>query len=63
MLNTNTANTQTSPRFQVAGKEFIYKLFDAFLKKTVIEDKAIDFSKPVVQNEDGTVEFVGLDRS
>ena len=62
---TQTANTKTltSPRFQVAGKEFIYKLFDAFLKKTVIEDKAIDFSKPVVQNEDGTVEFADCDKS
>lgn len=65
MEMTQTANTktQTSPRFLVAGKELVYKLFDAFLKKTVIEDKAIDFSKPVVQNEDGTVEFAGLDRS
>lgn len=63
MLNTNTPNTQTSPRFLVAGKEYIYKLFDAFLKKTVIEDKAIDFSKPVVQNEDGTVEFADCEKS
>lgn len=60
MLNTNT---QTSPRFLVAGKEYIYKLFDAFLKKTVIEDKAIDFSKPVVHNDDGTVEFADCDKS
>lgn len=63
MLNTNTTNTQTSPRFLVAGKELIYKLFDAFLKKTVIEDKAIDFSKPVVQNADGTVEFTDCEKS
>lgn len=63
MLNTNTANIQISPRFQVAGKEAIYKLFDAFLKKTVIEDKAIDFSKPVVPNEDGTVEFADCGKS
>lgn len=63
MLNTNTPNTQTSPRFLVAGKEYIYKLFDAFLKKTVIEDKAIDFSKPVVHNDDGTVEFADCDKS
>lgn len=63
MLNTNTPNTQTSPRFQVAGKEYIYKLFDAFLKKIVIEDKAIDFSKPVVQNGDGTVEFADSGKS
>ena len=63
MLNTNTANTQTSPRFLVAGKESIYKMFDAFIKKTVVEDKAIDFSKPVVQNEDGTVEFAECGKS
>lgn len=63
MTQTANTKTQTSPRFQVAGKEAIYKLFDAFLKKTVIEDKAIDFSKPVVQNEDGTVEFADCDKS
>ena len=66
MLNTNitnTLNTQTSPRFQVAGKEFIYKLFDAFLQKTVIEDKAIDFSEQVVLNEDGSVKLTGSDQS
>lgn len=63
MLNTNTANTQTSPRFLVAGKESIYKMFDAFIKKTVVEDKAIDFTKPVVQNEDGTVEFAECGKS
>lgn len=65
MLNTNTANTknQTSPRFLVAGKELVYKLFDAFLKKVIIEDRAIDFSKPVVQNVDGTVEFADCGKS
>lgn len=63
MTQTANTNTQTSPRFQVAGKEAIYKLFDAFLKKTVIEDKAIDFSKPVVQNVDGTVEFADCGKS
>lgn len=54
---TNTANTQTSPRFLVAGKECIYRLFDAFLKKVVIDDYVIDFSKPAVVAEDGSIEF------
>ena len=56
---TQTANTMSSPRFQVAGKELIYKLFDAFIKKTVVEDRAIDFSKPAIVAEDGSIEFVG----
>lgn len=63
MTQTANTKTQTSPRFLVAGKELVYKLFDAFLKKIVIEDKAIDFSKPVVQNGDGTVEFADCGKS
>ena len=56
MVN-NQTTPQSSPRFLVAGKECIYKLFDAFIKKTVIEDSTIDFSKPVVVAEDGSFEF------
>ena len=61
MANTQTT-TQSSPRFLVAGKECVYKLFDAFIKKTVIEDSTIDFSKPVVVAEDGSIEFADGDR-
>ena len=65
MEMTQTANTktQTSPRFLVAGKELVYKLFDAFLKKVVIEDRAIDFSKSVNVAEDGSIEFADCDKS
>ena len=62
MANTQNTTTQTSPRFQVAGKECIYKLFDAFIKKTVIEDSTIDFSKPAVVAEDGSIEFADGNR-
>ncbi len=62
MANTQNTTTQSSPRFQVAGKESIYKLFDAFIKKTVIEDSTIDFSKPAVVAEDGSIEFADGDR-
>ena len=62
MANTQNTTTQSSPRFQVAGKECIYKLFDAFIKKTVIEDSTIDFSKPAVVAEDGSIEFADGDR-
>ena len=61
MANTQTT-TQSSPRFLVAGKECVYKLFDAFIKKTVIEDSTIDFSKPAVVAEDGSIEFADGDR-
>ena len=59
---TNTTNTQTFPRFLVAGKECIYRLFDAFLKKVVIDDYVIDFSKPATIAEDGSIEFASGDR-
>ena len=59
MEMTQTTNSMSSPRFQVTGKELIYKLFDAFFKKTVVEDRTIDFSKPAIVAEDGSIEFVG----
>ena len=62
MANTQTTTTQSSPRFLVAGKECIYKLFDAFIKKTIIEDSTIDFSKPAVIADDGSIEFADGDR-
>ena len=59
------ANIQTSipssSRFLVAGKECIYRLFDAFVKKTFVENSTIDFSKPVVVAKDGSIEFASGD--
>ena len=62
MANTQITTTQYFSRFLVAGKECIYKLFDAFIKKTIIEDSTIDFSKPAVVADDGSIEFADGDR-
>ena len=62
MANTQITTTQYFSRFLVAGKECIYKLFDAFIKKTVIEDSTVDFSKPAAVADDGSIEFADGDR-
>lgn len=56
----NKTNNYSYLRFAQEGKECIYDLFDAFLKKTIIEDRAIDFSKPMTVGDDGSIEFVTL---
>jgi hypothetical protein len=53
--------TNDSPRFKLEENEKIYALFDAFIKKTLVEDRAIDFSAPAILNEDGTIEFYESD--
>ena len=63
MVNVSNLGSESSARFMKAGCERIYRLFDAFLKKTVIEDRVIDFSKPAIENEDGSIEFAGTDQS
>ena len=56
------ACVKSSSRFMVEGKKSVYKLFDAFLQKTILEDRAIDFSKPAEVREDGSVDFAGSER-
>ena len=60
MGDSNNVNAKVSGRFAVPGQETVYKLFDAFLSKTVLEDRLVDFSKPPVEREDGSVEFETL---
>ena len=60
MGESNNVNAKVSGRFAVPGQETVYKLFDAFLSKTVLEDCLVDFSKPPVEREDGSVEFETL---
>lgn len=50
-----------SPRFLNTKAKIVYDLFDAFVKATLVEDKAIDFSKPVITREDGSLEFITRD--
>lgn len=50
-----------APRFMKLDAKIVYDLFDAFIKATLLDDKAIDFSKPVTKNEDGSYEFVCRD--
>ena len=56
----NNINAKMLGRFAVPGQEVVYKLFDAFLSKTVLEDRLIDFSKPPIEHDDGSVEFETL---
>jgi len=60
MDDSNNINAKMLGRFAVPGQEIVYKLFDAFLSKTVLEDRLIDFSKPPVEHNDGSVEFETL---
>ena len=60
MDDSNNINAKMLGRFAVPGQEIVYKLFDAFLSKTVLEDRLIDFSKPLVEHDDGSVEFETL---
>ncbi|MBR4558512.1 MAG: hypothetical protein IKO21_02940 [Fibrobacter sp.] len=60
MDDSNNINAKMLGRFAVPGQEMVYKLFDAFLSKTVLEDRLIDFSKPLVEHDDGSVEFETL---
>lgn len=53
--------TNDSPRFKQEDKEYVYALFDAFIKKTLVEDRAIDFSAPAILNDDGSIEFYESD--
>ena len=57
MDDSNNINAKMLGRFAVPGQEMVYKLFDAFLSKTVLEDRLIDFSKPPIEHDDGSVEF------
>lgn len=52
-----------SPRFKFMDHVEAYNLFDAFVKAIILDDKVIDFSVPVKENEDGTFEFATLDLS
>ena len=60
MDDSNNINAKMLGRFAVPGQEIVYKLFDAFLSKTVLEDRLIDFSKPPIEHDDGSVEFETL---
>ncbi len=60
MDDSNNINAKMLGRFAVPGQEIVYKLFDAFLSKTVLDDRLIDFSKPPIEREDGSVEFETL---
>ena len=60
MDDSNNINAKMLGRFAVPGQEMVYKLFDAFLSKTVLEDRLIDFSKPPIEHDDGSVEFETL---
>lgn len=51
------------PRFQKSSSEKVYRLFNAFVQKTFVENKAIDFSKPIIEHEDGSLEFESLEKS
>lgn len=48
-------------RFVNTEAKVVYDLFDAFVKATLVDDKAIDFAKPVVKNEDGSYAFATRD--
>lgn len=56
----NTEVTR-APRFKNLDNEVIYDLFDAFVKATLVDDRAIDFSKPVTVSEDGSRVFATRD--
>ena len=60
MDDSNNVNAKMLGRFAVPGQEIVYKLFDAFLSKTVLEDRLIDFSKPPIEHDEGSVEFEAL---
>lgn len=60
MDDSNNIKAKMLGRFAVPGQEMVYKLFDAFLSKTVLEDRLIDFSKPPIEHDDGSVEFEAL---
>ncbi len=60
MDDSNNINAKMLGRFAVPGQEMVYKLFDAFLSKTVLEDRLIDFSKPPIEHDDGSIEFEAL---
>lgn len=49
---------QKLPRFMKVDEKAVYTLFDAFVKATLLHDKVIDFGKPMVTAEDGSLEFV-----
>lgn len=57
----STQNVSRTPRFMNTNAKVVYDLFDAFVQATLVNDKAIDFSKPVVIKEDGSLEFVTRD--
>ncbi len=60
MDDSNNIKAKMLGRFAVPGQEMVYKLFDVFLSKTVLEDRLIDFSKPPIEHDDGSVEFEAL---
>lgn len=49
------------PRFMKLDVKIVYDFFDVFIKATLLDDKAINFSKPVTKNEDGSYEFACRD--
>ena len=60
METTNTNNIRSFQRFFDEDREVVYNLFDAFIAKTILEGKAIDFSKSAVDYY-GQVEFATLE--
>lgn len=60
METTNTNNIRSFQRFFDEDREVVYNLFDAFIAKTILEGKAIDFSKYAVDYY-GQVEFATLE--
>lgn len=50
--------SNNTPRFKNFDSEIVYKLFDAFVQTTLVDNKAIDFSKPMVAGENGSLAFV-----
>ena len=60
METTNTNNIRSFQRFFDEDREVVYNLFDAFIAKTILEGKAIDFSKGAIDYY-GQVEFATLD--
>ena len=55
--------SQNVPRFKKQEGEVIYRLFDAFLKTTLLDDRIIDFSQEPVKTPDGIIEFFSREES
>lgn len=55
--------SNNTPRFKNMDVEIVYKLFDAFVQATLVENKAIDFSRPMLTAEDGSLKFATRDEN